>query len=77
MPIDFFENKCKSTSNKIEFGLCDDPPPAENPAYIDENDVSKWIGIVKNNTNKVKQIYKIIIPVSLKGLSPQGVPVIS
>lgn len=52
MPIDFFENKCKSTSNKIEFGLCDDPPPAENPAYIDESDASKWIGIVKNNTNK-------------------------
>ncbi|CAM3433633.1 hypothetical protein ABF190_000976 [Flavobacterium psychrophilum] len=52
MPIDFFENKCKSTSNKIEFGLCDDSSPAENPAYINEDDDSKWIGIVKNNTNK-------------------------
>jgi hypothetical protein len=52
MPIDFFENKCKSTSNKIEFGLCDDPPPIEKPAYIDEKEISKWIGIVKNNKNK-------------------------
>lgn len=52
MRIDFFENKCKSISNKIEFGLCDDPPPAENPAYIDENDVLKWIGIVNNINNK-------------------------
>lgn len=52
MPINFFENTCKTTSTKIEFGLCDDPPPAENPAYIDENDTSKWIGIVKNNSNK-------------------------
>jgi hypothetical protein len=52
MSINFFENKCKTTSNKAEFGLCDDPSPAEKPAYIDENDSSKWIGIVKNNTNK-------------------------
>ncbi len=53
MPIDFFINSCKTNSNKIEFGLCDDPPPASNPAYIDEDDKSKWIGVVKNNSNKV------------------------
>ena len=52
MPIDFFINSCKTHSNKIEFGLCDDPPPASNPAYIDEDDNSKWIGVVKNNNNK-------------------------
>lgn len=52
MPIDFFINSCKTNSNKIEFGLCDDPPPESNPAYIDENDKSKWIGIVKNKDNK-------------------------
>lgn len=52
MPIDFFINTCKTNSNKNEFGLCDDPPPASNPAYIDENDKSKWIGVVKNKSNK-------------------------
>ncbi|OXG05340.1 hypothetical protein BC749_11621 [Flavobacterium araucananum] len=52
MPIDFFDNKCKSSSNKTEFGLCDDPPPPTRPAYIDETDDSKWIGVVKNKDNK-------------------------
>lgn len=52
MPIDFFPNRCKSLSSQVEFGLCDDPPPATNPAYIDENDDSKWIGIVKNVEEK-------------------------
>ncbi len=52
MPIDFFINRCKSTSNLAEFGLCDDPPPANNPAYIDEVDDNKWIGIVKNIDTK-------------------------
>ena len=52
MPINFFKNNCKTNSNKVEFGLCDDPPPAINPAYIDENDKTKWIGVIKNNNNK-------------------------
>ena len=52
MPIDFFVNNCKTNSSKIEFGLCDDAPPASNPAYIDENDNSKWIGVVRNKNNK-------------------------
>ena len=52
MTIDFFVNNCKTNSSKIEFGLCDDPPPVSNPAYIDEDDDSKWIGIVKNKNNK-------------------------
>lgn len=52
MPIDFFTNGCKTSSNKIEFGLCDDPSPAINPAYIDESDNTKWIGIVTNNEEK-------------------------
>lgn len=59
MSIDFFVNTCKSTSNKAEFGLCDDPPPATNPAYIDEVDDSKWISIVKNS--KIKEIEFIAI----------------
>lgn len=52
MPIDFFVNSCKTHSNKTEFGLCDDPPPVSSPAYIDEDDQSKWIGVVKNTSNK-------------------------
>ena len=51
MPIDYFSN-CKTTSNKQEFGLCDDQPPASNPAYIDEIDSLKWIAKVKNKENK-------------------------
>jgi hypothetical protein len=52
MPIDFFINSCKTKSHKTEFGLCDDPPPASNPAYIDEEDKSKWIGVVQNKRGK-------------------------
>jgi len=52
MPINFFLGKCKSNSNKIEFGLCDDPSPSINPAYIDETDTAKWIGIVNNKHEK-------------------------
>jgi hypothetical protein len=51
MQIDFFVNACKSTSNNNEFGLCDDPAPANNAAYIDEKNKSNWIGIVKNVHN--------------------------
>lgn len=47
MPIDYFSN-CKTESKKDKFGLCDDQPPLKNPAYIDEIDPGKWIGIVNN-----------------------------
>lgn len=52
MAIDFFQPNCTSSSNALEFGLCDDPPPSNSPAYIDEIDLSKWIGIVRNSKNK-------------------------
>lgn len=52
MAIDFFQNKCISSSNKDEFGLCDDPPPSSSPAYIDELDKSKWIASVSNPKSK-------------------------
>lgn len=48
MSINFFDGKCQTFSNRKIFGLCDDPPPAENPAYIDENDGAKWIAVVEN-----------------------------
>lgn len=49
MGIDFFNTQCKSSSNKKIFGLCDDPPPAENPAYIDEDNGENWIAVVENH----------------------------
>ncbi|WP_440066761.1 hypothetical protein [Tenacibaculum discolor] len=51
MPIDYFSN-CKTSSKKESFGICDDQPPLSNPAYIDENTPSKWIGIVENKKKK-------------------------
>lgn len=49
MSVNFFESKCISKTNKELFGLCDDPPPPEKPAYIDETDGSKWIAVVVND----------------------------
>lgn len=51
MPIDYFKN-CKTISKKMRFGLCDDQPPVSNPAYIDENDTEKWIGIIDNTVER-------------------------
>jgi hypothetical protein len=47
--IDFFQGKCYTYSSRRVFGLCDDPPPAENPAYIDEGNGQNWIATVLNN----------------------------
>jgi|LakMenE01Jun11ns_1017448.scaffolds.fasta_scaffold9846049_3 hypothetical protein len=49
MSINFFDANCQSQTNQPKFGLCDDPPPSEDPAYIDIDDCSKWIAIVENN----------------------------
>lgn len=48
MSINFSEAACQTFSGRKLFGLCDDPPPASNPAYIDENDGAKWIAVVVN-----------------------------
>lgn len=50
MPVDFFNEKCRTSSNKERFGLCDDPPPPHKPAYIDDNNEDEWIGIVTNKS---------------------------
>jgi hypothetical protein len=66
MPIDFFtapcaktDCHCKSpgvvcgkTTMNMEFGLCDDPPPAEFPAYIQEYRPDDWIARVENPHSK-------------------------
>lgn len=59
MPLDFLSNACKTTSNKDSFGLCDDPPPSTNPAYIDETDPSIWIATVENDNNKEIHFYAV------------------
>ena len=51
MSIDYFSD-CKTETKKIIFGLCDDQPPQSNPAYIDEGNHIKWIGIVNNPLEK-------------------------
>lgn len=48
MSVDFKIAKCQTRSNRRIFGLCDNPSPAKDPAYIDETDGSKWIAVVEN-----------------------------
>lgn len=49
MMVDAFQvEKCKSYSVKKKFGLCDEPHPAHNPAYIDETNGARWIAVVEN-----------------------------
>lgn len=59
MPVNFFDERAKTNSSNTQFGLCDDPPPAKNPAYIDEYDQTKWIGIVSNQARKSIDFYPI------------------
>lgn len=54
MSIDFFQPACMGYSDRKKFGLCDDPPPNQSPAYIDEEDGRKWIAVVVNdNRHKI------------------------
>ena len=48
MSVNFDEPKCQTHSSNKIFGLCDDQPPAKNPAYIDEANGSNWIAVVQN-----------------------------
>lgn len=50
MPINFIEAKCQETTSVELFGLCDDPPPSQDPAYINYDTASKpgWIAEVHN-----------------------------
>lgn len=48
MSINFMDGLCQTHSSRKKFGLCDDPPPAKNPAYIDEANGAKWIAVVIN-----------------------------
>jgi hypothetical protein len=48
MSLNFMDAGCQTHSSRKKFGLCDDPPPAINPAYIDEANGAKWIAVVIN-----------------------------
>jgi hypothetical protein len=41
-------NVCGSVTNNNTFGLCDDPPPSTNPAYIQHHNQNDWIATVQN-----------------------------
>jgi hypothetical protein len=49
MSLDFTNVACQTHTNKRIFGLCDDPPPAQNPAYINETNGETWIARVINH----------------------------
>ncbi len=57
--INFFRKECKTESNNEKFGLCDDPPPATEPAYINENNCRQWIAVVKNPQSQTVKFYAV------------------
>lgn len=52
MSVNFNESNCQTNSSIKTFGLCDDPPPANNPAYIDEANGANWIAVVENESQQ-------------------------
>lgn len=48
MSINFNVADCKTFSDRKIFGLCDNPSPAKNPAFIDEENGEIWIAVVEN-----------------------------
>ena len=52
MRVNFSEANCQCVTEKNLFGICDDPPPPQKQAYIDEVDGAKWIAVVVNEDNQ-------------------------
>jgi hypothetical protein len=52
MSIIFSEAKCQYITEKKLFGLCDDPPPPQKQAYIDEENGAQWIAVVVNENRQ-------------------------
>lgn len=60
MPVDFFTQGRKGTSDKELFGICDDSDGRDKkPAYLDCSDPDKWIAIVHNQSNKSIDFFAI------------------
>ncbi|MFC0878535.1 hypothetical protein ACE01N_18215 [Saccharicrinis sp. FJH2] len=57
MPVNFFNEECKTVSTNREFGLCDDN--LRPYAYIKEDGQNSWEGIVINENNYQINFYPI------------------
>jgi hypothetical protein len=62
--------KCKTNSSRKTFGLCDDPPPAKNTAYIDEANGANWIAVIENESQQ--EITFTAIDNCIEILKPNG-----
>ena len=58
MEIDFFNSQCERVTSEKIFGLCDDKED-NKPAYLDEENGTKWIAVVENE--ELKEIHFIAI----------------
>jgi len=58
MSVNFFEAKCKSTTNKSLFGLCDNED--SSPAYPDFTNKSKWNATVNNSVPPKELVFVAI-----------------
>lgn len=74
MPINFFQIGCKTESNQHLFGLCDNPPPATDPAYIDEIDSTKWIAEVTNNLSVNVEFFAVDHCPAIQPVRPNNEP---
>ncbi len=52
MAVNFADPICDTSTNEKVFGICDEPPPANNPAYLDSVNSDKWIAWVENDLGK-------------------------
>ena len=68
--MSFFDSKYQYISTKRTFGLCDDEPPPHKPAYLDENNGSKWIAIVTNDSQI--EVKFVALDHCIKLLKPDG-----
>ncbi|TDB67337.1 hypothetical protein [Arundinibacter roseus] len=67
MSIEFEIASCQTQSDKKIFGLCDNPGPAKDPAYIDELDGAKWIAVVENENRHQTTFTAIDNCIEIKG----------
>jgi hypothetical protein len=52
MAVNFNKAVCIENTSANIFGICDAPPPATNPAYLDFADSDSWIAWVENDLGK-------------------------
>jgi len=71
MSIVIFEAGCQSSSNRRKFGLCDNPPPSTDHAYIDERNGENWIASVDNHYEE-KVVFTGIDHCIIFPLQPDG-----